>query len=246
MASTRAQVKLSDDGRNIARFNTSDVPPSLYVPNQAAATLSPIKVGKSLNTFWTIPNGTFPMPGSARWWNLARASSSATQSTATVSTNAWIHPLSVARTATLLGVAVNATTISSTTSQLYACIFQYDNGTFSQVYSGLLDAITTASGLRIVPMNFPLVAGLQYALSFGGTGFTLTTITENAAPRWYPTAGTYDPIGSVAYQGWQAASLYIPYVAGTAAQNLSSFGWSNLNNINGVAMVSCALQLRTV
>ncbi len=247
MGSTRVGVLLSADERNIARLNTSETPNSLYVPNQGSQDFSPIKVGKSLNAFWTIPNGTFPAVGSPRWWNYGRCSNSTGTSTVAVTTNAWMHPLQTARTAQLLGVAVNATTISATTSTLYAVIYQFNtSGYFSQVHAQVLTAGTTTTGLRIVPMNYPLVAGTQYALSFGGTGFTVTTFTENGPPKMYPTAGTYDPSSSVAYQAWQSASLYIPYISGQAAQNISSFYWQDLNMQNGIAMIACSLQLRTL
>ena len=152
----------------------------------------------------------------------------------------------------LSAVAVGVTTVSSTTSILYACVFreQTNAGYFSQITSGSIDGSSgTAAGTKQIPMSTTLVAGEQYALLFGGSGYTFTTITDYGPPRMYPTAGTYDPSGAngLNAQAWQSASLYIPVVnLATPAQNLGSFYWSDCNMSNGVGMAAVALQLRTV
>jgi hypothetical protein len=248
MGSTRVGVLISSDERNIARLNTADTPPSIYVPNQSNASsypFSPITLGKSTNAFWTIPNGTFPMVGSPRWWNVGRCYSTASTSTVAIGSTLYPIPLSVARTATLLNVAVNATSVASTTSTIYACLFQMVAGgtSFSQIYNNVLTAGTTASGLRAIFMNTTLYAGQQYVLAFGGSGFTITTITDYGPPRIYPQTGTYPP-SNTNYQGYQAAQLYMPTLA-SAPQNLSSFAWPDLVMTNGIGMPAAAVQLRS-
>ncbi len=252
MGSTRVSLRLADDDRNVARFNTADVPSSLYVPNQGSATLSPLKVGKSTMTAWTIPNATFPMPGQARWWEHARWSFNATTEAYALPASAIMIPLAVARTARLLQIAYNATAISSTTSTIDTCIYQQNFNNGGQNYFGAISniqtqSVTTTTGIRYSVHDVTLQAGVSYLLGMGGSGYTVTAIRSIGAPSARPLAGTYGPGGNATNTvAWQNATQSIAYLSGTRPSSLGSFYWGDLNFSNSIPQPAVSLQLRTV
>ncbi len=252
MGSTRVQLALANDDRNVARFNTADVPASLYVPSQGAATLSPLKTGKSTMTAWTIPNATFPMPGQSRWWEHARWQFNATTEAYAIPASSLMIPLAVARTAVLQQIAYNATAISSTTSTIDTCIYQQNFNNNGQNYFGSISniqtqSVTTTAGIRYSVHNVTLQAGVFYLLGMGAAGYTVTAIRSLGAPSARALAGTYGPGANATNAvAWQNATQSIAYLSGTRPSSLGSFYWGDLNFSNSIPQIALSLQLRTV
>ncbi len=252
MGSTRVQLALANDDRNIARFNTADVPASLYVPNQGAATLSPLKTGKSTQTIWTVPNATFPLPGQVRWWEHARWAFNAGTESYALPASALMIPLMVARTAVLLQVAYNTTAISAITSTIDTCIYQQNFNNNGANYFGAINNVQTTSGstttgVRYSQHNVTLQAGVLYMLGMGSSGYTITVIRSTNAPSARPLSGTYGPgANAINYQAWAQASQSIAYLSGTRPSSLGSWYWSDLNYQNSIPLPAVSLQLRPV
>lgn len=251
MGSTRVELRLAADDRNVARMNTADVPASLYVPNQGAATLAPLKTGKGAGAAWTIPNATFPMPGVARWWTHGRWGFNASTEALTMAASTILLPFSVARTCVLLQVAYFASSISSATSTIDTAVYQQqlpsDANYFGAIQNVQTTAGTTTTGIRYSQHNLTLQPGVFYCLGMGGSGYAITGIRSPGAPSTRPLSGTYGPGANATNAvAWQNASQSIPYLAGQRPGNVGTFYWNQLNFSNSQLQPAVSFQLRTV
>lgn len=249
MGSTRVGVLLSGDERNVARLNTADTPNSLYVPNQASPLMSPLKLAKSTNVWWTIPNSTFPMVGTPRWWNPWRYQYNAgTYAQSYGSAATYMVPLSVARTAQLLNMSIYVSALSNATVSLYLGLYQMTSaGNFSSVSQLTYPATTTTTGQRTFPWSYTLLAGVQYCMGFSGNGFTLSSVSSVGPPKVAIGSGTYGSGANlINAQAINTAQISVPYYPSQFAYNVSAFGWSDLNHSNTAGVPLVALQLRTI